>query len=168
MNEIEEDYYSMDTGQIWDIFVGSQTEKEFMSFTPNDTVEIAVENYIKNQKSFFENIDLEIIEHIKQKLMEFIIDNSEFWAKQTEAIYSCDFKRILDSQIPLTSRFDNSVDNNDFRISHIKYFDNLKNQINEIFDIQCYNMKISGKIPYWESIIAFPENYHNIIKTLID
>ena len=96
-----DEIYKMEGGQLWDAFVGSQTVKEFINFKPNDTIEVAVSDYIKNQEEFFEDLGEETIEYIKARLIDYIITRAEDWVPKKEKIYDCDFKKVINSNIPL-------------------------------------------------------------------
>lgn len=169
------EYLNMDSGQLWDDFVGSQTVKEFMATPPNDTIEEAVDSYI-NESDFFKDLEENEVDYIKDQLINYIIECAEEWAEKREKSFNCSFKQILESRILLNSKFDDSARDEDFRVLRIMYFDNLGSEILEIYDLQCYNMRIEDEEPYWESIIRYSgyekphqiEMIQNKIKKLID
>jgi len=170
-----EDYLSMDDGQLWDVFVGSQTVEEFMNTLPNNTIEDAVNTYI-NESDFFEDVGEDDLEYIREQLIDYIAECSPEWADKKEKAFSVSFKEILESRIPLNSMFDDSARDEDFRVFRMMYYDKSGSEILEIYDIQCYNMRIGDKAPYWESIIRYSgyEKHHQIdliqrkIKKLIE
>lgn len=170
-----DDYLNMDGGQLWDGFVGSQTVKEFMEDPPNDTIESAVDSYIE-ESDYFKDLSEEELDYIRDKLIDYIAECSPEWANKKEKVFEVSFKDILESRIPLNSMFDDSARDEDFRVLRVRFYDNSGSEILEIYDLQCYNMRIGDKEPYWESIIRYSgyEKVHQIdtvqrtIKRLID
>lgn len=94
-------------------------------------------------KQFF-NIFKNPIEYIEMEKM----DKTEY--------FSVKFQSILTSKIPLTSEFDDSAKDEDFRIVKTTIKTDPDQFDEETFDIECLCGTIRDPEPKWKSIIAYP------------
>ena len=75
---MSEDILNMDGSQLWDIYIGSQTVEEFMNYSPNQTIEEAVEEYVSNANFEFmflydfEGFSEVEIKNIRTKFIDYI------------------------------------------------------------------------------------------------
>ena len=75
---MREDILNMDGSQLWDIYMGSQTVEEFMNYSPNQTIEEAVEEYVSNENFEFmfpydfERFSEAEIKNIRTKFIDYI------------------------------------------------------------------------------------------------
>ena len=75
---MSEDILNMDGSQLWDIYMGSQTVEEFMNYSPNQTIEEAVEEYVSNANFEFmflydfEGFSEVEIKNIRTKFIDYI------------------------------------------------------------------------------------------------
>jgi hypothetical protein len=70
----EKNYSEMSASEIYDSFVGNQSPKDFMDYSPNMTVREAVADYRKNCE-FFKDLTEEEAGVVESKIESYICDN---------------------------------------------------------------------------------------------
>ena len=137
---------------LWDGYMGAIPFDEFM-----EDVESTVEEAIKEEMFIMEDCDLDKDEkeYIQERLIAHINKNAQYWAEKKDSFFKCSAEEIMKSKLPLTSGFDDSIRDSDFRVLRTKYYDKVGNKTSESFDLQCYGMLLWDAEPYWESIIDY-------------
>ncbi|TES97192.1 MAG: hypothetical protein E3J90_07220 [Promethearchaeota archaeon] len=147
------DYYlGMEDSQLWEIFVGSQTIKEFITANPHRLLLFNVACYVE-ESEFFKDLNDEEVDWVKVGLFDYIVERAEEWAEKEEKCFYCPYNDVLVSDVPLNSAFDDSDENDDFRVFKTIYYGINGEMIIEKYDLQIYNKGIRDKMSYWESIV---------------
>jgi hypothetical protein len=67
----KKDYLSMYGVDIYDRFVGNQSPKDFMDYSPNMTIDQAVNNYAEKSE-YFTDLNQEVKDHIISEIIDYI------------------------------------------------------------------------------------------------
>lgn len=111
----DNDYYlGMEDSQLWEIFVSSQTIKEFITANLHRNVLFSVICYVE-ESEFFKDLNEEEVDWVTVGLFNYIVERAVEWAKKEEKCFYCPYNDVLESDVPLNSAFDDSDEDDDFR-----------------------------------------------------